>query len=212
MCILVIGKAFNGGVIMYKKQLVFQKNICLFAVIAAAVSFVYSLGIITDIYDSLYATMMDPNDLTQTFVPGSIIYYDMQAFNKTYMTVSIGLILAACLLYLMNTQVRRKYYIGNYFAIAVYSAATLGVTVWSHLQIEAFKVQYLTTVDFAALKAFAEMWNKTYIESTTMLDLHYVVAAISLLSVAGLIYNMVWKIQLMKAEDALIAEGKEAVA
>ena len=38
---------------MYKKQLVFQKYVCLFAVIAAAMSFVYSLGIITDIYDSL---------------------------------------------------------------------------------------------------------------------------------------------------------------
>lgn len=197
---------------MYKKQLVFQKYACLFAVIAAAMSFVYSLGIITDIYDSLYSTMMNPNDLTQTFVPGSIIYYDMQGFNKTYMSVSIVLILTACLLYLMNTQVRRKYYIGNYFAIGVYSIATLGVTVWSHLQIEAFKVQYLTTVDFEALKSFAEMWNKPYIESTLMLDLHYAVAAVAVLSVAALVGNMIWKIQLMKAEDALIAAGKEAVA
>ena len=196
---------------MYKKQLVFQKYACLFAVIAAAMSFVYSLGIITDIYDSLYSTMMNPNDLTQTFVPGSIIYYDMQGFNKTYMSVSIVLILTACLLYLMNTQVRRKYYIGNYFAIGVYSIATLGVTVWSHLQIEAFKVQYLTTVDFEALKSFAEMWNKPYIESTLMLDLHYAVAAVAVLSVAALVGNMIWKIQLMKAEDALIAAGKEAV-
>ena len=197
---------------MYKKQLIFQKYACLFAVIAAAMSFVYSLGIITDIYDSLYSTMMNPNDLTQTFVPGSIIYYDMQGFNRTYMSASIVLILTACLLYLMNTQVRRKYYIGNYFAIGVHSAATLGVTVWSHLQIEAFKVQYLTTVDFEALKSFAEMWGKPYIESTLMLDLHYAVAAVAVLSVAVLIGNMVWKIQLMKAENALIEAGKEAVA
>lgn len=197
---------------MYKKQLVFQKYACLFAVIAAAVSFVYSLGIITDIYDSLYSTMMNPDDLSQTFVPGSIIYYDMQSFNKTYMSVSIVLILTACLLYLMNTQIRRKYYIGNYVAIGIYSIATLGVTIWSHLQIEAFKVQYLTTVDFEALKSFAEMWGKTYIESTFMLDLHYAVAAIAILSVAALVGNMIWKIQLMKAEDALIEAGKEAVA
>ncbi len=195
---------------MYKKQLVFQKYVCLFAVIAAAITFIYSLGILTDIYDSLYSTMMNPDDLTQTFVPGSIIYYDMQDFNKTYMNVSIGLILAACLLYLMNTQVRRKYYIGNYVAIAIYSIATVGVTVWSHLQIEAFKVQYLTTVDFEALAAFAEMWNKTYIESTFFLDLHYVVAALSVLSVVALIGNMIWKMQLVKAENALIEAGKEA--
>ena len=197
---------------MYKKQLVFQKHLCMLAVIAAAMSFVYSLGIITDIYDTLYSTMMNPNDLTQTFVPGSIIYYDMQGFNRQYTNISIVLILTACLLYLTNTHIRRKYYIGNYVAIGIYSVATIGVTVWSHLQISAFKTQYLTTVDFEALKAFAEMWNKPYSESTLMLDLHYVVAAVALLSVAALIGNMVWKIQLMKAEDALIEAGKEAVA
>ena len=197
---------------MYKKQLVFQKYACLFAVIAAAVSFVYSLGIITDIYDALYSTMMNPADLTQTFVPGSIIYYDMQEFNRQFTNVSIVLILTACLLYLTNTQIRRKYYIGNYVAIGIYPVATLGVTVWSHLQIAAFKVQYLTTVDFEALKTFAEMWNKPYSESTFMLDLHYAVAVIAVLSVAALVYNAYWKVQLMKAEDALIAEGKEAVA
>ena len=197
---------------MYKKQLVFQKYACMFAVIAAAVSFVYSLGIITDIYDTLYSTMMNPADLTQTFVPGSIIYYDMQEFNRQFTNVSIVLILTACLLYLTNTQIRRKYYIGNYAAIGIYSVATLGVTIWSHLQIAAFKVQYLTTVDFEALKTFAEMWNKPYSESTFMLDLHYAVAVIAILSVVALVYNAYWKVQLMKAEDALIAEGKEAVA
>ena len=197
---------------MYKKQLVFQKYVCLFAVIAAAITFVYSLGMITDIYDTLYATMMNPNDVTETFVPGSIIYYDMQPFNQQFTISAIALILVACLLYLTNTQIRRKYYIGNYAAIGIYSVAAVGVTAWSHLQIAAFKTQYLTTVDFEALKAFSEMWNKPYSESTLMLDLHYVVAALVLLSVAALIYNMIWKIQLMKAEDELINAGKEAVA
>ena len=197
---------------MYKKQLVFQKFACMFAVVAAAISFVYSLGIVTDIYDSLYSTMMDPNDLTQTFVPGSIIYYDMQDFNKSFMNVSIVLILLACLLYLTNTHIRRKYYIGNYVSVGLYSIATLAVGIWSHLQIEAFKVQYLTTVDFEALKTFAEMWNKPYIESTFMLDLHYFVLAMAVLSVVALVVNAIWKVRMMRAEDALIAEGKEAVA
>ncbi len=194
---------------MYKKQLSFQKLACLFSIIAAAMYFVYSLGIMTDIYDSLYPTMMNPNDLTQTDVPGSIIYYDMQPFNKTFLYLSIGLILAACLLYLTNTNVRRKYYIGNYFATVLYSAATLGVTVWSHIQIEAFKVQYLQ-VDFEALKVFSEMWDSPYIESTFWLDAHYVVGAVALVSVAAMIGNMVWKIQLMRGEEALLAGGKEA--
>lgn len=196
---------------MYKKQLHFQKFACLFSIIAAALSFIYSLGIMTDIYDSLYPTMMNPNDLTQTFVPGSIIYYDMQDFNKLFVNLSIGLILLACLLFITNTQTRRKYYVGNYVAVGLYSVATIGVAVWSHLQISAFKAQYLTTVDFEALKSFAETWGKAYIESTFWLDLHYVVALLAVASVAVLIGNTVWKVSLMRSESQLISTGKEAV-
>lgn len=194
---------------MYKKQLRFQKFACLFSIIAAAISFMYALGILTDIYDSLYPTMMNPNDLTQTFVPGSIIYYDMQNFNKLFVDLSIGLILLACLLMITNTQIRRKYYIGNYVAIGAYCVATIGVTVWSHMQIAAFKAQYLTTVDFEALKSFAEQWGKTYIESTFWLDLHYVVAAIAVVSVIALLANTAWKVAMMRGERQLIQEGKE---
>jgi hypothetical protein len=193
---------------MYKKQMRFQKFACLLAIIAAAVAFLYSLGMITDIYDSLYATMMNPNDLTQTSVPGSIIYYDMQSFNKEFTTVTIGLILLACLLFLTNTNVRRKYYIGNYVSTVLYSVATLATAVWAHVEISAFKVQYLTTVDFDALKAFAEQWGKTYIESTFCLDMHYVVLVLAVLSVAALVFNLIWKIRLMNAEAALVRGGE----
>lgn len=195
---------------MYKKQLGFQKFACLLAVIAAAVSFVYSLGVITDIYDSLYSTMRNPNDLLDTKVPGSIIYYDMQDFNKLFLYLSIGLILLACLLFITNTHVRRRYYVGNFASVLLYSVASIGVAVWSHLQISAFKVQYLTTVDFEALKAYSELWKTPYIESTFLLDLHYAVAGLAVLSVAVLIGNTVWKISLMNGEKNLIAEGEGA--
>lgn len=196
---------------MYKKQLRFQKAACLLAVIAAAVQFVYSLGIITDIYDSLYSTMRNPNDLTQTSVPGSIIYYDMQDFNRLLLYFGIGLILLACLLYLTNTHSRRKYYVGNYTATALYSVATLAVTVWSHIQISGFKVQFLTTVDFEALKAYSEMWKTPYIDSTFWLDLHYAVAALSVLAVVAIAGNAVWKRAMMRGEEKLLAR-KEGTA
>lgn len=194
---------------MYKKQLGFQKIVCLLAIIAAAVYFIYALGIITDIYDSLYSTMRNPNDLYDTKVQGSIIYYDMQDFNKQFVNVSIGLILLAALLFLTNTQVRRRYYIGNYVAIGLYSVATVAVTVWSHTQISAFKVQYLTTVDFEALQAYSELWKTYYTESTFWLDLHYMVGGLAIVSVAALIGNMIWKILLMHGEEKLLKAGKE---
>ena len=195
---------------MYKKQLGFQKIVCLLAIVAAAVYFVYSLGIITDIYDSLYSTMRNPNNLYDTKVPGSIIYYDMQEFNQQFVNFSLVLILLAALLFLTNTQVRRRYYIGNYVAIGVYSIAATAVTVWSHTQISAFKVQYLTTVDFEALKAYSDLWKTFYTESTFWLDLHYFVGGLAMLSVALLIGNMIWKIVMMRSEAKLLEAGKEA--
>ena len=196
---------------MYKSQLRFQKIICLIAVIVAAVYFVYALGILTDIHDALKDTMRNKNDYTQTKVPGSIIFFDMQPFNKLFVNLSIGLILLSCFLFVMNTHVRRKYYIGNYVAIGAYSAGALALTVWSHLQIAAFANQFLTTVDFAAMKENSDRWGSLYLDNTFLLDLHYVVGGAAILTVAGLIFNMVWKIKLMREEEKLIAEGKEAL-
>lgn len=194
---------------MYRKQLRFQKIICLLCVIAAAVTFVYSLGILTDIYDGLYLATNPKKPTDDGRVAGSTIYYQMQTFNAQFVTFSIVLILLAALLFLMNTQIRRKYYIGNYVSIALYSVASVACVVWSHIQITAFRVQYLTTVDFEALRELCEMKNKPFIKSTFMLDLHYVIGALLLISAAGLVYNMVWKIKMMREENALIKAGEE---
>lgn len=195
---------------MYQKHLKFQKYICLLCILAAAVSFVYALGMITDIYDALYSTMRNPNDLTQTKVPGSIIYYDMQAFNSQFVKVSIVLILLACFLYLTNTHSRRKYYISNYLAVGAYSIATLAVGFWAHGKIEAFAAQYMETIDFEKLKDFSEMWETPYLDNTNMLDLHRVVLGLAIVSVVALLGNMIWKIILVRNEKKLIEAGKEA--
>jgi len=197
---------------MYKKQMGFQKIACMAALISAAVVFVYSLGILTDLYDTLYGTMRNPNDLTQTLVPGSIIYYDMQDFNRTYMHLGLGLILLAVLLFVTNTHVRRRYYVGNIVATLLFCAASAGVNLWAHAKIAAYKVQYLTTVDFEALKSYAEMWKQTYSDSTLLLDLHIPVTVLSFLAVAALVVNLIWKLNMMRSEAKLIAQGKGAAA
>jgi hypothetical protein len=134
----------------------------------------------------------------------------MQEFNRQFVNMSVGMIVVSCLLFLTNTQVRRKYYIGNYVATCVYCLCAIALSVWSHIEIEAFKHQFLTTVDFEALKAYAEMWKTYYTESTLMLDIHYVTGALLVLSSVLLLGNMVWKICLMRAEKKLLAGGKEA--
>ena len=192
---------------MYKTQMKLQRIICLFALIAAALVFIYSLGMLTDLYDSLYPMMRNPDDLTETDVPGSIIYYDMQPFNHQLTVNSIGLILLAALLFVTGTGSRRKYYIGNYFATALNVIAQIGVAVWAHLRIGAFKAQFLTTLDFDSLEMWSEIWDTPNLtkESTFWFDIHYLVFALVLLAAALLILNVIWKRRLMQGEKALLA-------
>ncbi|MBQ9210226.1 MAG: hypothetical protein IJ153_00860 [Clostridia bacterium] len=196
---------------MYKKQMKLQRVICLCALIVAALVFVYSLGMLTDLYDSLYPMMRNPDNLEETDVPGSIIYYDMQPFNHQLLIASIALILLATLLFITGTSSRRKYYVGNYFATCVNVIAEVAVAVWAHLQIAAFKTQFVTTLDFDALEMWSSIWETPNLtaSSTFWFDAHYLVFALVLLAAALLTVNVIWKRRLMRGEQALLA-GKAA--
>jgi hypothetical protein len=196
---------------MYKKQLKLQKILCFLALVSSVIIFLYALGIMTDLYDTLYSTMRNPADLTQTDVEGSIVYYNMQSWNSYFLHWSIALILLACLLFITNTHIRRRYYIGNYIAIGAFAAANLYVAWESHSYIEAFKARFLL-IDFAALMDHANLWKTAYTESTFWFDVHYAVFALSILVSLGLVACAIWKVQLMKEEKKLIAAGKGAAA
>lgn len=194
---------------MYKKQMKLQKILCLLALIASALVFIYSLGLLTDLYDSLYSTMRDPNDLSNTTVDGSIIYYDMQDFNNSLMKLGIGLILLSCLLFITNTHSRRKYYVGNYVSVALLTVASVGVSVWAHTEIQKYRAQFLQ-IDFEALAKHAKRWKTLYTESTFWFDIHYAVFAVLLVACAALVACTIWKVSLMSQERRLIAAGEGA--
>ena len=197
---------------MYKKQIKAQKLLCLAAIIVSGVFFIYSLGIMTDLYDSFYSTMRNANDIWNSSVEGSQIYYFMQGLNQQLLMCSIALILLALLLFVTNTHVRRKYYIGNYVSTGLYAVAAVAMSVWGHIQIEAYKAYYLTNVNFEQLKEHAEMWGTLYTESTFWFDLHYLVFGLMILVSVLLVLNAVWKMQLMKDEAKLIEEGRRVNA
>lgn len=195
---------------MYKKQMFFQKILCLLNVIAGGLVFFYSLGIMTDLFDSLYLTMRS-KDLTKTSVPGSYIYYEMQDFNKLFVKLSIGLILVAVVLFITGTNSRRKYYIGNYVAVALNAIYGFGFAIWAHLQITLYRGKFLQ-IDFVALKKHAETWKTLYTDSTFWFDIHYLFFGIVVVLEILQIVNLFWKRSLMKSEAELVKAGKEAVA
>lgn len=196
---------------MYKKQMAFQKIVCMLTLIAAALTFVYSLGISTDLYDALSKTILYPDyDLDYTSVTGSRVYYDMFEFNSAFTKVSIGLIIVTLILFITNTQTRRKYYIGNYIAVGLSTVANILMTIWCVPQILDYKAQYQNNVDFEALKAFSEDWGTIYIgpEDTFWFDVSYVVFGFLLLTSCLLILNVVWKVIMMRAEKSAIGSRK----
>ena len=193
---------------MYKKQLKLQKFLCLLAICSSAVIFLYALGIMTDVYDTLYSTLRNPADLTQTDVPGSIIYYQMQVINQQFLRDGICLILLACLLFITNTHSRRRYYIGNYVSILLFCAANAYVAWDNHYYIEACKERFLA-VDFEALRKHADLWKTAYTESTFWFDIHYYVFGFALAVCALLILCTLWKMLLMGTEKRLLAKGRK---
>ena len=196
---------------MYRKQLTWQKILCFAAIAVSAIVFLYSLGLMTDLYDSLYPAMMDPNNIDNTYVPGSQIYYHMQSYNKQLLGASIVLILLSCTLFITSTHTRRRYYVGNILTSVVWAVAGAVISVWSHSQSEVYKAEFLQ-VDFKSLEMFSKMMKTPYIDSTFWFDAHYVVFALVLLVGILLILNLCWKFSLMKAEKRLIEEGKKASA
>ena len=194
---------------MYRKQMTFQKILCFAALIVCAAVFVYSLGIMTDLYDSLYNTIRNPEKLEKTTVTGSRIYYDMQGFNKSFLHFSIVQLLLAILLFITATHSRRKYYIGNTVSVSLFTVGSAAFTVWAHQNIEAFKAQFLA-VNFEELAAHAAKKKSLYTESTFWFDIHYVLFGLLLLCAVLLVFNVIWKKKLEKEERDLI--GKEAAA
>ena len=187
----------------------FQRIICLLSIVASVIVFLYSLGIMTDLYDTLYTMVPYPDDPSSVRVAGAYIYYDMQGFNRNLLRCSIGLILLSCLLFITNTHNRRRYYIANHVAVVLNAVANIAVAVWAHIQIAAFKTQYLTTVDFAQLERRLSRLG-TYTDSTFWFDIHWFVFIFALVVVCLLVYNMIWKMNLMKGEAELLSGAETA--
>ena len=201
----------RGKIDMYKKQMKMQRIACYLSIAASALVFLYALGIMTDLYDMLYTMVPVPDDPTSVKVAGAMIYYDMQGFNKSLLGASIGLILSSVLLFITNTHARRKYYIGNYAAIAISAVANIGVALWAHGQIAAYKAQYLSTVDFEQLERRLSRAG-TFTDSTFWFDVNTGIFAFALIVVALLVVCAVWKASLMKNERRLIEAGKAVSA
>jgi hypothetical protein len=139
------------------------------------------------------------------------LYFIRQAIPINIETLAKRLILLACLLFLTNTHIRRKYYIGNHVATGLNAAAACAMAVWTHLQVSAFRTTYLATVDFEMLQKRLKS-RGTFTDSTFWFDIHYLVCAAALIAAILLIVNIIWKKRLMRGEQELLQSSGKAVS
>lgn len=191
---------------MYRKQMILQRIACYLVLGAAALAFIYSLGLVTDLYDnqfSFYAQSMK-----NPMVEGTQIYYNIQDFNRALTGAGLVLILLALSQFVTQNHARRKYYIANYITVGVNAVAAVAVSVWALSNIFSYKAQYLQ-VDFDMLAQKAEQFGFDWYISTFWFDISLVVFGLLLVAMVVNVVNLFWKKSLMKAEQKLIEEGKE---
>lgn len=192
----------------------FQRVICFAVLIASALIFVYSLGLMTDL-QCIYSTSVirDASDLDSSRVEGARIYYDMQEFNGQLTVVGIVLIIVSLFLFMTCTHSRRKYYIGNYVAVGLSCVCSVAASIWTIGGVSTYREQFLK-IDFEALQKHLERKNAIdlYTDSPLWFDIGYVVCAILLVVTALLIVNLVLKIIVMKEEKRLIGSRKDVRA
>ncbi len=191
---------------MYKKQMILQRIVCFVALAAGALVFLYSLGLMTDLYDN--ALYYYAEDIANPMVAGSEIYYHMQGFNQNLTTAGIALILLACTQFVAQNHARRKYYVANYITVAINTVASIGVSVWGLLNVMSYKAQYLT-IDFETLATYSQLFGFSFTDSTFWFDVAWVVFGILILSAVVNVYNLVLKRNLMISEKKLLEESKE---
>ena len=204
---------------MYKKQMILQRIVCFIVLIAAALVFIYSLGLVTDMYEMkfdyhaerYYKNGMTEEALSKVKVPGTEIFYDIQQFNRELTGAGIVLILLAVSQYIFQNQNRRKYYIANYITVGANAVGAIYYSWWGLSNILSYKARYMN-IDFAELQKLNDRYNFTYTESTFWFDAGKVVFGILLAAMVLNLLNMVWKICLMSAEKKLVQAGKEGKA
>ena len=182
----------------------FQKILILISLIVAALSFVYALSFCGGtIYQ--YQVFYNPSADTASYEGVLELVHASQSYNDILIWLSIVFILVVVLNYIMATNKRRNYYVTNYVSIiltvvyAVVFAALIVVFV-----INTYSLFVL--VDRVEVgEAYEFIYGEGNFKYTTInFILGYVMAGVIVIDATLLVFNLVWKVKLMKGEKKLL--------
>ena len=199
----------------------FQKILALLTLIISAITIVYSFGFFTGDLATLSkivttrSFLRDYTDAQQNAMINT--YYTALSINDLLMWLGIIFLLVVVFIYITASQKRRNYYKTNYIAVilaAAYAAvfAIIGIAVISSVLVS---LNASVTADiWQAYKEYNDSNGlNNYMHTPVMFYIGYVVFAIVLVDALAWVYNLIWKIKLMKGEKALLeASLKKEVA
>ena len=195
---------------MYKSQMLLQRIACFVMIFACALVFIYSLGIVTDLYGNKFQYYAQ--NPSNPMVAGTEIYYEIQEFNRQLTSVALILFLLAVALLVVQNHTRRKYYLVNYVAVGVNVVADVAVTIWALPTVISYKEKFLQ-VDFEALDYMAsEVMNHEWTDSTFWFDAAYGVFAILLVAAIFLLFVTLYKVFVMNLEKSALRDSKRKMA
>ena len=129
-------------------------------------------------------------------------------FVDKLMTVAIVDIVAALILYVFNTHKRRKYYVGNYVATAIFSGFNVGASVWMFVKLAEYHNKFVA-MNHEVIKDFCEQYARDYNYNGAILSfsLGYVLAVLMIVAAVAVALNLVWKLTLEKRENKLLNQS-----
>lgn len=173
---------------------------------AAALVFIYSLGLVTDLhYNNFFYYSENPDS---PVFEGAEIYREIQPFNSQLTACGLVLILSAVANLIFGAHTRRKYYIGNYITICLNAALSVGVSVFGIINVIKYRALY-DQIDFEALKMWQELLKKHYSISPFWFDAGYYVFGFVILVAIISLLSLAFKVYVMREEAKLLEGGKE---
>lgn len=198
----------------------FQRIVTFLCIAAAALTFIYSLGVMTDVYFLYKLEAVDISIIGYDSIPGAEVFYEMQPFNSEFTTYSLVLIVLGVLCMVANNHTRRKYYFANYCTTVISSVAGIGVAIWGIINVLFYKGRFLN-VEFEVLQEIVEFVPEFVLTSngvdpsnlsgpysTFWFDICLFVFPVLIIASLLNLANMIFKIVVMKNENKLLEKGE----
>lgn len=175
------------------------------------------------------ATKRNPltNEIIEDYVKGNEFYFEIQTyvvselqknsqgviqtvqvkrvgFNDNLVSGALIGIVITLLLFITSCNKRRNYYISNFVAIGATTAYNIGFAAWLIANLAKFEAKFKAVDHQALIDWFAREQFKEIDTNVVCFSLGYVLAALLIVVTGVLVFNLIWKLTLMKREHKLL--------